>query len=518
MTDNKKGNPAEAATTEELAALYEVARAVGGTLDLRQALYDVLDILARRMDMRRGMVTLLASEGDQVQVEVAHGMSADAAARGRYKFGEGITGRVVETGEPIVVPRISEEPLFLDRTRTRKQDLDHEISFLCVPIKSGTKVIGTISVDRVFKSEAACDADLRFLTIISTLIARAAVNLEALNRERRELEKENQRLTQALTEKYATTSIVGNSNKIKEVFRLIEQVSGATATVLIRGESGTGKELVASAIHYNSPRSRGPFIKVNCAALPGSLIESELFGHVKGAFTGAHKDKPGRFELAGGGTIFLDEIGSIPIEAQVKLLRVLQEREVERVGDIKTRQVDVRVIAATNRDLEQAMGQGEFREDLYYRLNVFPIFLPPLRERPTDILLLADHFVEKYASLHRKDVRRISTPAIDALSSYHWPGNVRELENFIERAVLLSTDGVIHSYHLPPTLQTAEGSATVPSSSLDEAVARVEKDLISDALKSSQGNMARTARLLKTTERIIRYKIKKHGLNPSRFR
>ncbi len=501
-----------------MTTLYEVAKAVGATLDLRQALYDVLDILARRMEMRHGTVTLMSPGEDIIQVEVAHGMSANAARRGRYKLGEGITGRVVETGEPMIVPHINEEPLFLDRTRVRRRKKDDDISFLCVPIKSGAKVIGAISVDRTFKSESSLKADLRFLTIIATLIARTAVNLEALNREKDQLHRENTRLTQALADKYATTNIVGNSNKMKEVFLLIEQVSGSTATVIIRGESGTGKELVASAIHYNSPRAKGPFIKVNCSALPSSLIESELFGHNRGAFTGAVKDKPGRFELADKGTIFLDEIASIPIETQAKLLRVLQEREIERVGDIRTRKVDVRIIAATNRDLEQAMKQGEFREDLYWRLNVFPIFLPPLRERPTDILLLADHFVERYAQQHEKDVRRLSTAAIDALTSYHWPGNVRELENCIERAVLLSTDGVIHSYHLPPSLQTAEGSKTGISTSLEAAIAKVEKDLISDALKSSAGNMTQAARILQSTERIIRYKVKKYNLNPRRFR
>ncbi|MDY6850556.1 MAG: sigma 54-interacting transcriptional regulator [Thermodesulfobacteriota bacterium] len=510
--------PSELTSPEELTALYEVASAVGGTLDLRQALSGVLDILAARLGMLRPTVSLLSFEADEVQVEVAHGLSSEAMRRGRYRRGEGITGRVLETGRPLVVPHIDQEPLFLDRTRARLRGRVQDMSFICVPIKTETRVIGTLSVDRVFKSEAALQTDLRLLTIIATLIARTALKLEAVNREKELLRQENERLSQALADKFTTSRIVGNSNKMKEVFHLINQVSHSTATVLIRGESGTGKELVASAIHYNSPRAKAPFIKVNCAALPESLIESELFGHVRGAFTGAVKDKPGKFELAGGGTVFLDEIGSISLEAQAKLLRVLQEMEIERVGDVKTRAIDVRVLAATNRDLESAMGQGEFREDLYYRLNVFPIFLPPLRERPTDILLLADHFVEKYARVHKKDVRRMATPAIDAIMAYHWPGNVRELENCIERAVLLCNEGVIHSYHLPPTLQTAEESATAISGSLIETLAKVESDLINDALKSTRGNMAEAARRLQTTERIIRYKVKKYGVNPKRFR
>ena len=518
MTTKVKNEEHEVRSPEELTALYEVASTVGATLDLRRALYDVLGILAKRADMRRGIITLLAPDKDMVQVEVAYGLSEEAIRRGRYRLGEGIIGRVMESGEPIVVPHISEEPKFLDRTKSRSRDRSKDISFLCIPLKSGKKVIGTLSVDRIFKSQAQLDADLRFLTIIATLIARTAVNLENLNREKERLRRENERLTQALADKYTISNIVGNSNKMKEVFYLIKQVSSSTATVLIRGESGTGKELAATAIYANSPRANAPFIKVNCSALPTSLVESELFGYVRGAFTGAVRDKPGRFELADGGTILLDEIGSIPLESQGKLLRVLQEREVERVGDIKSRKVDVRIIAATNRNLEQAMTEGEFREDLYYRLNVFPIFLPPLRERPTDILLLADHFIEKLAQKHQKDVRRLSTSAIDALASYHWPGNVRELENFIERAVLLSTDGVIHAHHLPPTLQTAEHTATTVSTSLAEAVAKVEKDFIADALKSARGNVAEAARILKSTERIIRYKINRYDIDSHRYR
>jgi Nif-specific regulatory protein len=508
----------EAASPEELAVLYELASAVGGVVNLRQALADAMTILADRLQMRRPTVTILGPDKDEVQVEVGHGLSSEAVRRGRYKRGEGVTGRVAESGEPFVVPRVSEEPLFLDRTRTRTQEDVKEMSFICVPIKSENQVIGTLSVDLPAVGDEPLKAKLRLLTIIAGLIARTVVKLEKINREKEKLSRENERLNRALADKYATHNIVGNSNKMKEVFHLINQVSGSTATVLIRGESGTGKELVAAAIHYNSPRAKAPFVKVNCAALPASLIESELFGHTKGAFTGAVKDKPGRFELAHGGALFLDEIGSLPLEAQAKLLRVVQEREVERVGDIKARQVDVRLLAATNRDLEAAMSEGEFREDLYYRLNVFPIFLPPLRERPTDILLLADHFVEKYARLHKKDVRRLSTTAIDALMSYHWPGNVRELENCIERAVLLTNEQTIHAYHLPPTLKMAEEAKPEEASSLAEILANVERDLIADALKAARGNMAQAARRLQSTERVIRYKVGKYDLNPKRFR
>jgi Nif-specific regulatory protein len=288
--------------------------------------------------------------------------------------------------------------------------------------------------------------------------------------------------------------------------------------VLLRGESGTGKELIASAIHYNSSRAKKPFVKVSCGALPDTLIESELFGYEKGAFTGADARKKGRFELAEGGTLFLDEIGDVQLSTQVKLLRVLQEREFERLGGHETLKSDVRLIAATNKDLERAIEKASFREDLFYRLNVFPIFIPPLRERKPDVLLLADHFLQRYSAEHGRDIRRLATPAIDMLTSYHWPGNARELQNVIERAVLVCDGHVIHAHHLSPTLQTAEASGTVMSISLDDAVAAYEKDLLQDALKSARGNRAKAARLLRTTERIVNYKVRKLGIDWKRFK
>jgi Nif-specific regulatory protein len=298
---------------------------------------------------------------------------------------------------------------------------------------------------------------------------------------------------------------------------MIARISGTDVTVLIRGGSGTGKELVANAIHFNSPRASKLFLKLNCAALPDTLVESELFGHERGAFTGATEQRIGRFERADSGTLFLDEIGTLNLTAQAKLLRVLQEKEFERIGGSQTIRVDVRIIAATSKDLEKSIEEGTFRQDLYYRLNVFPIFMPSLRERRTDILLLADHFIEKFNQKHKRDVRRISTPAIDMLMQYHWPGNVRELENCIERAVLFCTDRVIHSHHLPPTLQTGEQSGTVPSLSFEGAIRSFGKELIIDALKNSRGNMAKAARLLKTTERVISYSVKKLQINPKTY-
>jgi Nif-specific regulatory protein len=305
---------------------------------------------------------------------------------------------------------------------------------------------------------------------------------------------------------------------MQRVYEAVAQVARTNTTVLIRGESGTGKELVAQAIHYNSLRAKKPFIKVSCAALPDTLIESELFGYEKGAFTGAQDRRKGRFEVAQSGTLFLDEIGEVQLPTQVKLLRVLQEREFERLGGTDVVKVNVRLVAATNKDMEKAIAQGTFREDLFYRLNVFVIFIPPLRERKPDVLLLADHFLQRFASEHGKDIRRISTPAIDMLTAYHWPGNVRELQNVVERAVLVCDGQVVHAHHLPPTLQTAEASGTLMNVSLAEATSAFERDIIQDALKSARGNRAKAARLIRTTDRIFNYKVRQLGIDWKRFK
>jgi Nif-specific regulatory protein len=502
---------------EETTYLYEIAKVLTETIDLRKSLYSVLEILSRSLGMRRGTITILNPLRDEIQIEVAHGLSRSAMQRGRYKPGEGITGRVIQQGKAFVVPKISEEPSFLNRTASRRQ-AQEELSFICVPIKKGQQVVGALSVDLPYDDGFDLKAGEKLLTVVATMLAQWVINLETLQIEKEALHQENLRLQEQLASKHRITNIIGNSNKMREVFQMISQVCRSNATVLIRGESGTGKELVANAIHYNSPRATHTFIKVNCAALPATLIESELFGHEKGSFTGAIKQKRGKFELANKGTIFLDEIGSIGLDVQANLLRVLQEKEFERVGGTQTIKVDVRIIAATSKNLEQAVEDETFRGDLYYRLNVFPIYLPPLRERKTDVLLLADHFLELYAKENSKDIRRLSTPAIDMLMQYHWPGNVRELENSIERAVLLCDGGVIRSYHLPPTLQTGEQSDTVPARSLEEAVAGLEREIIIDALKNTRGNMAIAAELLQTTVRKFTYKAKKYGVDYRQYR
>ena len=337
------------------------------------------------------------------------------------------------------------------------------------------------------------------------------------------IDRDNGRLINAIDSNLSESpvswcGIVGNSDVMQEMFSMINQVADTEATVLLLGESGTGKELVAKAIHQKSSRASKPFVAVNCAALPESVIESELFGHEKGAYTGAFEQRKGRFEQANEGTLFLDEIGELSPALQIKLLRFLQDHRFERVGGNANIEADVRVIAATNRNLQEAVDQGSFRADLYYRLNVFPINVPPLRERGADILLLADHFVSQFNRENSKKIQRISTPALDLLMIYHWPGNVRELENCILRAAILSTDGVIHAYHLPPSLQSAASTGTEPKTGLDAEIFRLEKELIIEALKLENGNVAAAARRLMVTERRIRYAIQRHRIDPRRFK
>ena len=510
--------PDSPSAPDDLALLYEISQVLNQSPDLKQSLYDVLELLSRKLNMVRGTITILNPLRDEIGIEVAHGIPKSALNKGKYKLGEGITGQVIQGGQAVAVPKISEDSRFLNRTATRKKERDHKLSFICVPIKRETQVIGALSVDRPYDPAYPLEEGEKLLSVIAAMIATQVIHLERIRMEKEQLKAENERLQSELQKKYRIKNIVGNSNKMREVFQMISQVAESNATVLIRGESGTGKELVANAIHYNSRRSKHPFIKLNCAAIPANLIESELFGHEKGAFTGALQQKTGKFELADKGTLFLDEIGSIEPDLQVKLLRVLQEREIERVGGSTPIPVDVRIIAATNRNLEQAVSEENFRSDLYYRINVFPIYLPPLRERKTDILVLAEHFLEKCARENNKSIVRFSTPAIDMLMGYHWPGNVRELENCIERAVLLCEDQVIHSFHLPPTLQTAQASETLPNVSLESAVERLEKEMIIDALKHTRGNISQAAKALYTTVRKLSYKAGKYDIDPRQYR
>ncbi len=503
----------------KLATLMEVGRILADSNNLATALTIVLETLGRYHGVVRSFVMLLDPESERLRIEATFGLSSDASRRVTYRVGEGVIGRVVESGKPVVVPQTSREPLLLNRIRALDSTPSRkEMSFICVPILVDGKAIGVIGADRPYKLERDFDRTTKFLSVIASMIAQALKVERRFEAAKKQLVDENILLKQELRERYDFSRIVGNSNPMRQVYEQVTQVARTNTTVLLRGESGTGKEMVAHALHYNSLRASKPFVKVSCAALPETLIESELFGYEKGAFTGAQTRKKGRFDLADGGTLFLDEIGDLDLTTQIKLLRVIQEREFERLGGTDTIKINVRLIVATNKDLEEAITRGLFREDLYYRLNVFTIFMPALRERKPDILLLAEHFVDKFEREHGKHIKRISTPAIDMLTSYHWPGNVRELENVIERAVLVCDSNVIHGHHLPPSLQTAEGSDTVTRLSLISAIEAYERDLIQDALKTARGNRAKAAKLLDSTERIIGYKVKKYGINCSRYR
>jgi Nif-specific regulatory protein len=503
----------------ELSVFYKISKALVHRQAVSDLLQDVLDIMETEMGMARGSLTLRQPDSDVFVIEASRGLTSEECQRGQYRLGEGITGAVAQTAKPEVVPDISKDTRFLNRTRARTGQNN---AFLCAPIIHRGLVIGTMSIDRPPCDEATLDADLNFLMLLTGLLAEAVATMRENLTEREGLVAENERLRRQLGDRYQPSNLVGNARGMRQVYDQIAQVADSNATVLIRGESGTGKELVARAIHFGSSRRNGPFVSVNCAALPENLIESELFGHEKGAFTGAQQQRKGRFELANGGTLFLDEIGDISPAVQVRLLRVLQERTFERVGGDTPIAVNVRIVTATNRNLEQAIQDRRFREDLYYRLNVFPIYLPPLRERKSDILLLAEHFLRKYCEIYGKNVRRISTTAINMMMAYHWPGNVRELENCMERAVLTTSDDVIHGYTLPPSLQTSEATQTaiLPESgaNLQTLVESYEREIIVDALKKHRGNAAAAARFLRTTARIMNYRIRQLGIETKSYR
>jgi len=504
---------------QEYELLYQITHEmISPARTLAERLDGVLTRLAVH-GMARGSIAIHDPIRNEISIELSHGLSASQHRRGRYRPGEGVVGQVLERDEPCLISRIDDEPLFLDRTCSRKELDWSSIAFLCVPISAtsarGRTVIGTLSVDRAWQSTAVLEEDVRILTVIAMLIGDAVRNYRDHRDEVLSLQREKERLEGQSSHPPRSEYMIGTHHSMVDVFDLTEKVAPTNSTVLIRGESGTGKELVAQAVHGASRRKDKVFVCVNCAALPEQLVASELFGHVRGAYTGAETSRKGRFELADGGTIFLDEIGEIVPTIQVKLLRVLQEGKIDRLGDEKSRRIDVRVIAATNANLEQAIDEGRFRQDLYYRLNVFPIYLPKLRERKGDITLLADHFIEKYARIHDRSIPRISTPAIDLLTSYHWPGNVRELENCIGRAVLLTQEGVIRAHHLPPTLQTGGSSGTTKTGALEEMMMGYEREILIEALKNAGGNQAGAARALSTTPRILSYRLKKHGLHDS---
>jgi Nif-specific regulatory protein len=472
--------------------------AAGGTLG--EGFERVMAVLEARLGARRAAL-VMADGAQRLAVEVAYGMPRDAL---RPRFGEGVVGRVAESTRPIVVPVVRHEPMALSELAQPSAWQDDKLSLVSVPVSVGDRCVGALSVYFAAEPSVALRGRLAVVQRIASALATKlvvhavpAVVVERATSARAAFEYAN---------------MVGDSAAMRQVYEEIGQVAPTTATALILGESGTGKELVAHAIHANSDRASAPFIKINGAAFPETLFEAELFGHERGAFTGALGRKKGRLDRAQGGTLFLDEIGDLPLPTQVKLLRVLQSREYERLGGTETLRADIRLIAATNKDLVSAVARGTFREDLFYRLNVFTITLPPLRDRRADVPALAHYFLEKFAREHRRDIRRITSRALDALAAYPWPGNVREFENAIERAVVSSPGSIIDEENLPKTIRgTHQGRPAAPST-LAQAVEQLERQMIADALRESEGNLARASRRLGTTERILRYKVNKYDL------
>ena len=436
----------------ELDIIEEITQILGAQLELNEVFQRAVSLLGKRLDIRRAALVLPDRATDQLRIVASVGLTPAEQQRGRYAAGEGVTGKVHTTGKPAILPDVRDHPEFLNRTagddaigpggdasaETTAGD-GRAVSFICVPVRDGDDCVGTISIHKPFTDAATLAADARLLKIVAGLISQTVRIHHLVQLEKEQWLEENERLRDSLRTRYKFDNIIGSSPVMLDVLNTIGQVAGSRATALLLGETGCGKEMIAKAIHYNSPRKDKALIRINCGALSPQLLESELFGHVKGSFTGAMKDKIGRFEAADGGTIFLDEVGTLDLTLQVKLLRVLQEREFERVGDHRTVKTDVRVIAATNLDLLDEVKKGAFREDLYYRLNVVTIHLPALRTRRDDIPRLIDHFLDVYNRENGRNVSKLSRDVLNTLLRYPWPGNVRELENAVERAVVLST-------------------------------------------------------------------------------
>jgi Nif-specific regulatory protein len=529
----------------ELVTIYEISKILGSSLDLTKTLREVMNVLVIHLETRRGLLSLVQESGE-LHLVSAVGLSDEEFRRGRYRIGEGVTGKIFQTGIPSVVSDISQEPLFLGRTGSRESADGKKIAFIGVPIKAARETLGVLCIDRVVdRGVRSFDDDVRFLTMVSNLIGQTVRLYRSVAAERNQLLEEQRHLKKELQGKFKLDNVIGISKAMQEVFSEVHQSAPSRSTMLLRGESGTGKEVIARAIHYLSPRKDGPFIKLNCAALSETLLESELFGHEKGAFTGAQSERKGRFELAHGGTLFLDEIGDISPAFQAKLLRVLQEREFERVGGSRSIKVDVRLITATNRDLEKAVARGDFRADLYYRINVVSIFIPPLRERREDIPYLVEHFLNKFRSENHRTLT-MTSQALSIMTNCFWPGNVRELENCVERTATMVRGDVINEIHfscqqnkcltqflheplhLEPVLASspleytaARGKTVIPITEVPSSVApsqpTSERERLIWALEQCGWVQAKAARALNISPRQMGYALQKYNIEVKKF-
>ncbi|NMG49369.1 nif-specific transcriptional activator NifA [Azoarcus communis] len=506
MTDaiDKVQGEARAAWLESaLEALYRVSRVLSRSLELRETLSEVLRVLDEECGFNRALVTLTDPDGESMAISALHGVDAPIDPDIRWRAGEGVIGSVQQRSRPLVIERLADNPNYLPQ----RGMFDAEAPFIGVPIRAAQETIGVLALQPPVAVRDRLDDDAHFAEMVANLIGQTVRLSCQVRQERRDLSEERDSLRRTVRNHFGFDSIIGRTVVMRKVFEQIRQVAKWNTTVLVRGETGTGKELIAQAIHYNSPRAAGPFVKLNCAALPENLLESELFGHEKGAFTGALTQRKGRFEAADGGTLFLDEIGEISASFQAKLLRVLQEGELERVGGVRTLRVDVRVIAATNRDLEFEVEAGKFREDLFYRLNVMPIMLPPLRERVEDIPEIARFLVDKVSKMQGRPLS-ITDSALRILLHHGWPGNVRELENCVERAAVMSEDGIIDRdlilvSGVEERVTPLRGGGTVD---LDDP-GLDERERVIAALEQAGWVQAKAARLLNMTPRQIAYRI-----------
>ncbi|MCB1178007.1 MAG: sigma 54-interacting transcriptional regulator [Leptospiraceae bacterium] len=502
--------------------LIDISKIVTSTLDLDEIFQSIIATMDKSLKLERGSLVLYEPPTGMLRLVAAVGLTQEEMEKGTYQPGEGITGKVYETGEAVYIHSIADDPNFLDRVGYLQyfKNNPKNVSLLCVPVKSEISIIGVISVFGYNQKNTDTQTSMDFLQVVASMIYQAIKIHDLVDEAKKEISRENILLKRELREKYKFGAIIGKSKQMEKLFEKIKLVSESKASVLITGESGTGKEMIASAIHYNSNRSDKPFIKINCAAIPEYLLESELFGHTKGSFTGAFSDKKGKFEVADGGTIFLDEIGELDLNLQAKLLRVLQEKEIEAVGSLKVKKVDVRILAATNSLLETAIAEKKFRSDLYYRLNVVNMEMPPLRDRQEDIPLLVSHFIDKYNKENSKSVKGISRDAHKLLQNYQWPGNVRELENMIERAIVLSQSDNLDVNDFIDILEKTGSeakSAIVQNSNADETGLSIENTgIYSNSFLESLEGRALEVITGEVESRLIHYAMKKFRYTKTR--
>jgi len=523
---------------QEIELLYEIAVLFSGADDILESIEKSMRMLKHGKYLERCALFLLNEEKTHLELYASIDLSTQQKNIATYKLGEGATGLAAKSAEPIVIENIHNNINYLNKMGALSTSM---ISYVAVPIIQNDGVVGVISAN--ISKDAALNFDeiVRMLTILGSLSIGSLNVHRKFVKEKEGIQELKSYYRDEMLSDYKFENIIGKSKVMQQIFSMLETVAPSNATILVRGETGTGKELIAAAVHNISPRKNGPFIKLNCAAISETLLESELFGHEKGAFTDAKEMRKGRFELADGGTLFLDEIGDITPALQVKLLRILQEQEFERVGGTKTIKTNVRLVAATNRNLEEMVKKGEFREDLFYRLNVIPLHLPPLRERYEDIQLLIEHYMKKYMKVHHKNIV-FSKPALELLLEYPWPGNIRELQNTMERIVLICPEGelqpemlnhvlpfnyqkmympevepkeevtvsVPHTHETSPVPNNpvAEQATSLTKSSLQE----MEKEAIIKALIENRGIQTKAATQLGMTARQIGYKIRKYNI------